>query len=438
MDFCDRSIIDDGIRNGLSAREISRRLKVAPSTVTREVMANRSVKHPNRTGVAKARRCVHYEVCQISASACEGCSSRYTTCKKCKTRDCADSCSSFELKTCPKTQSWPYVCPPRCAKRNNCNYPKFSYGASAADTTYRTRLVTSRDGADLTEAELSSMLAIIEPLVAKGQSFEAIWSEHKDELPVCVRTFYNYQEHGQVPIAAISMPQKVRRRPRKQKDGKPARERIDRTERRYEDFMKLPEEVRLRVVQADSVIGLEENTQRILSLQFKRLDFQLYLLLEDKSPESVVGRLDMLERAIGSPEGFEALMGVLLCDRGGEFDDYLGMERSCLVPGTRRSSVYYCDAGNSNQKAECERNHELLRRVLPKRRSDFDALTAADVSWACSHVNSYPRPVLNGARPYDLALSVLTEGLLDMLSVVRIPPDEVTLSTRLLLHVVKQ
>jgi IS30 family transposase len=234
------------------------------------------------------------------------------------------------------------------------------------------------------------------------------------------------------------MPAKVRYKPRRKKGAKSTRERIDRTGRRHDDFLELPEEDRMRVVQGDSVLGFDENTQRILSLMFKRLAFQIYLLLEDSSPKSVVEQLDMIERAVGSPEAFEVLAGIMLVDRGHEFDDYEGMERSCLVKGKQRCRVFYCDSGNSNQKSECERNHELLRRILPKKRSNFDALSSSDVTWACSQVNSYPRPILNGARPYDLALPVLTEKFLNMLSISSISPDDVTLSTKLLPHVVKQ
>jgi IS30 family transposase len=442
MDFHDRSVIDDGIRDGLAAREIARRIKVAASTVIREVKQNRSVKYPTRKGVVRARRCIHYADCQQSATACEKCSSQWTTCKKCRTRSCIDTCPQFELRICPKTQSWPYVCPRECTKRTTCGYPRYSYGASQADVSYRTRLVSSREGIDISDEELIRMFALIEPLVLQGQSFDAIWAEHKDELPVCVRTFYNYQEQGITSVAAINMPQKVRRKPRRKgekKDGEEkARTRIDRTGRLYEDFEGLSEEDKLRVVQGDSVIGHITNTQRILSLQWKRLSFQLYLLVEDGSSKSVVDRLDLIERTLGSPEAFEILMGVLLVDRGGEFDDWAGMERSCLQEGVARCRVYYCDAGNSNQKSEAERNHEFLRRILPKERSDFDALSKSDVAWVCSQVNSYPRPILNGARPYDLALPVLGQEFLDALSILRIPADEVVLSTKLFPHVVEQ
>ena len=58
------------------------------------------------------------------------------------------------------------------------------------------------------------------------------------------------------------------------------------------------------------------------------------------------------------------------------------MERSCLVEGARRDRVFYCDAMQSSQKARAERNHERLRRILPKGRSDFDALSGG--TWRCA------------------------------------------------------
>ena len=42
---------------------------------------------------------------------------------------------------------------------------------------------------------------------------------------------------------------------------------------------------------------------------------------------------------MGSREAFERVFGVLLVDRGVEFDDWAGMERSCLEVGARRCRV---------------------------------------------------------------------------------------------------
>ena len=124
--------------------------------------------------------------------------------------------------------------------------------------------------------------------------------------------------------------------------------------------------------------------------------FQLYLLKGHGRASETVECLDAIERATGSCEAFERVFGILLVDRGTEFDDWAGMEGSCLEPGRRRCRVFYCDATESNQKSACERNHEQLRRILPKGRTHMDELSAGDVALVCSHVNSYPLTSLGG------------------------------------------
>lgn len=79
------------------------------------------------------------------------------------------------------------------------------------------------------------------------------------------------------------------------------------------------------------------------------------------------------------------------------------MERSCLVEGARRDRVFYCDAMQSSQKARAERNHERLRRILPKGRSDFDALSVWDVAVCASHVNSNPLARASCKCPFEVA-----------------------------------
>ncbi len=84
--------------------------------------------------------------------------------------------------------------------------------------------------------------------------------------------------------------------------------------------------------------------------------------------------------------------------RGVEFDDWEGMERSCLEEGKRRCRVFYCDAMSSNQKAQAERNHEQLRRILPKGRSGFDELGVCDVAACRRSLNENPRAFLSPRR----------------------------------------
>ena len=310
------------------------------------------------------------------------------------------------------------------------------YSAAAADNAAAARLSSARSGMAVSPADALAMMERVRSLLAQGQSLEAIWEEHGDEMPVCVRTCYNYMHKGFMGASLIELPRQVRYRQRS-KEPAPGRDRVDRAGRTYDDFRALGLEDQARVVQADSVVGFQENAQRILSLHLVRHSFQLYLLQADGSAARTVAALDAIETCLGSPGAFEAVFGIILADRGAEFDDWAGMERSCLAEGARRCRVFYCDPMSSNQKSQCEKNHQELRKILPKGRSDFDRLDQADVAAACSHVNSYPRPSRNGARPYDLAVMELTAEFLDTIGVVRLQPDEVVLKPYLMAHAVQ-
>lgn len=441
LDYDDRCVIEEGLAEGRSASEIARRLEVSPSTVTREVRANRHGRPSRARSVRPARKCANYAECRHARDVCPECAQEGArrACRMCGLASCAELCPDFEPRVCGMLERWPYVC--RCdkARRHRCDLPKYRYDARRAQEASDARLSGSRAGISVTEEELAAMLGIVAPLIRAGLSPEAIWLARGDELPVRARTFYSWMEQGIVDLPALYLPRKVRCRPRrKREEGKGRAARGALAGRSHGDFLALPADERARAVQMDSVVGLASNTARLLSLHFAAASFQLYLRLADGSPGSVEECLDMLERGLGGPEAFERAMGVLLTDRGVEFSDPEAIERSCLDPSRRRCRVYYCDPLSPGQKGACERSHAELRRILPKGRSDFDALTCADLAAAASHVNSYPRASLGGRCPVDLAAVVLPEGFLDLAGVSKVPLEEVVLRPSLLAHAVEQ
>lgn len=432
-----REVIEDGIRNGNGARHIGRRIGFSGSTVTREVKANRTVKRPKSSKRHPAFACARHRDCDRVGYACEGCGTAYTACKKCRNRDCTATCPDFELAMCPTTQKWPYVCPDGCRKRAHCGFPKCSYRKEEAQRSYKRRLSESREGINMTEGDFNDLDATVSKLVRQGHSFEAISLAH--DLPVCTRTLYVYQEKGLFSVAHAHLPRKVRVKPRRKRgSGDPGRSRIDRTGRTYADFEALSEEDRDRVIQGDSVCGFEWNEHDCLSLHNVKAGFQLYLHKRHADAAAVVGWYDHIERLLGSPAAFERYLGIQLLDRGCEFDDWEGMERSCLVPGAGRCRVFYCDPMESNQKSQAERNHEQLRRVLVKGRTDFDRLSQHDMAECCSHVNSYPLERLKGKCPFECVEGWLPAEALAELGIVRIPTDEVVLRPSLMAHAVLQ
>ena len=430
-----REAIERGVANGDSASRISRAIGTSASTVTREVRRNRTVREPARNPKAKlAVRCARYRDCGRVGRACEGCPTGTVRCRDCRTRSCIDSCPDFVLRMCPETERWPYVCPDRCPRRAHCSFPKCSYRADLADESHRARLVDSRAGIDATEERLAELDALVSPLVRQGHSFEAICAEA--DVGVCPRTLYNYQAAGAISCASLEMPRKARVRPRKRPGGKDRRSRVDRRGRTYADFLALPVEDQARVCQGDSVCGGAHDERDILTLMPVARKFQLYLLKGHGRASETVECLDAIERATGSCEAFERVFGILLVDRGTEFDDWAGMEGSCLEPGRRRCRVFYCDATESNQKSACERNHEQLRRILPKGRTHMDELSAGDVALVCSHVNSYPLASLGGRSPIDSLGGLLSDDVLDLLGVRRVEPRDVVLRPSLVPHAV--
>lgn len=437
MDYDDRCVIEEGLEAGDSASRIARRLGVSPSTVTREVKANRKARPSKSKAVRPARKCARYPECRHARDICAECAQteRRHACRLCNLVVCADVCEDFAPRVCELLERWPYLC--RCdkAKRTGCDLPKYRYDARYAHELAQRRLTESRAGISVSQEELDGMLAVVVPLIRdNGLSPEAIWLANPGRFPVGVRTFYGWMESGVVEIPAIYLPRKVRCRPRKRKAGGPAG--VDGHE--YGDFLKLDPEIRSRAVEMDSVEGREGNAARILSLHFVSMSFQFYLLLADATSASVVENFDMLERALGSPEAFGELFGVILTDRGEEFKPFAALERSCLDPSKKRCAVYFCDSLSPGQKGRCERNHEELRRILPKRRSDFDALSKRDLAVAASHVNSYPRASLFGKSPIDLAGLLLPDGFLDLIGVEKLPIEEVILRPSLLAHAVEQ
>jgi hypothetical protein len=85
---------------------------------------------------------------------------------------------------------------------------------------------------------------------------------------------------------------------------------------------------------------------------------------------------------------------------------------------------------NSNQKSQLERNHELVREILPKGVS-FDTLTQKQADLAFSHVNAYIRYVNGNRTPYDVFEFLYGRKMAEKLNILKIDPREVVLKPRL-------
>jgi IS30 family transposase len=276
--------------------------------------------------------------------------------------------------------------------------------------------------------ELEETTGIIKEGLAKGQGLAHIYAAHGDELCFSRRTCYRLIKNGAIAITPMDLPKAVGYKPRDKKAA--ARETMPKDViegRRYADFCALDEEQHYRVVEMDCVVGPQGSHDAILTLHFKALHFQIGMKLVRKDTAHVVAAFDALYALLEHDE-FRRLFGLILCDRGSEFYDVLGME---YKGDARRCSLYYCDPRRSDQKGACEKNHVELRKLLPKGTplGNIDQWKLAD---AFSHINSLRRDSLYGRCPMELAKAIMPDSFLEALGYSLIDADDVFLSPKLL------
>lgn len=426
----DRMEIQMGLKAGENFTTLARRIDSDRTTVSREVKAHRVPVHNS-----KGNNCIHRNECQFPEACSYYTSGRYRYgCHRGK-RDCGnacgnciDGCDRFQEDFCTRYEKPPYVCS-ACPDRRTCRLQKMEYDARQAQQAYETLRSESRKGISLSEEELAYLDSVISPEIKNGQAVSVVWNTHKEEMPVSDRTLYTYINSGLLDADNFDLRRKLRM-PSRKKSGSVLR--VDKQchiSRSYEDYeayiSKHPDAV---ISQMDSVIG-RKGGKVLLTILFKNCDLQLMYLRERNTAASVSAIFRMLRKQLGD-QRFSALFQVILTDRGSEFTDPVKIECDTET-GEIQSRVFYCDPMNSNQKSNCERNHELIRYVIPKGTS-MDRFTQTDITKLMNHINSYPRKKWNGQAPLDLFIQIYGQETTTLFGLKKIPSNSINLTPALL------
>jgi len=303
------------------------------------------------------------------------------------------------------------------------------YDAKVAQEEYEWNFSDSHKGISISEEDLDFLDRVVSPAIRQGQSIPVIWEQYKDEMPVSVKTIYSYIDMGLLSADNLDLRLKLRR-PERKKSG-PALK-VDRAfcvGRTYSDYLQyLEENPDATVVQMDSVLG-NKGGKVLLTLFFTNCDLQLMYLRDRNTAASVTYIFHRLRRILGK-QSFCNLFPVILTDRGSEFSDPTNIEVD-VTTGEILCRVFYCDPMNSNQKSNCERNHEFIRYIIPKGFS-MDRYSPEQIRLMMNHINSYPRKKWNGRAPIDLFLEIYGQETAGLLGLERIPPEEVKLIPKLL------
>lgn len=425
MNLSDRIAIEAGIYDHLTLDEIAKRIDKSPRYVSAEIRQNStkvSGEHPLGKTCHNATGCKRVGLCGK-----EGCTRRCWTCEEV---DCQTLCKAFCDQPCKLLMKPPYVCNV-CPRRRKCKADRAYYHAQQADAMSKRRCSESRSKPRLQGDDLKALDDLITPLIKKGQPLTHIYAEHGEELPVSIRTVYNYIASGELSVGNLDLRRKVGYRPRKKKkqENDAFLNRKFRKGRTFEDFCKYIERhPETPYVEMDTVKGVREQGKRALTMIFVESNFMLTFLMRDGKAETVVEQLDWLTAVLGL-ETFRKLFPVILTDNGSEF--MYTREMEFTEDGKRRTRIYYCDPQASWQKPHIEKNHEFIRYVLPKGKS-FNPYTQEDMVILMNHINSTRRGKLDGRTPFELADSEEFQQLKAVMGLKLIPADEVNLTPRLL------
>ncbi|NJP40039.1 hypothetical protein HCH52_03095 [Oscillospiraceae bacterium HV4-5-C5C] len=251
----------------------------------------------------------------------------------------------------------------------------------------------SRSGVNLTSSEAQRLVDIIQPLTHQGQSIDHIVTHHP-ELGVCEKTLYNYIEEGvfsaMSDLAAISLRRQVSRK-------LPKRRAVlykKRQDHRYlqgrlfsDDQAFCQAHPDVFVMQMDTVYNDVVNGPFIHTFKFLKSGLLFALLQPNRTTAAMVDGLNLLEVILGRSL-FQIYAGILLTDRGSEFEAPVAMETA--QDGSQRTHVFFCNSMAAGQKGSLANNHIELRYILPKA-TDLRALgltCQAALNLALSHIYS--------------------------------------------------
>jgi len=387
----DRIEIQECLSKGMSFKAIGRRISKDPTTVSKEVKRNAIVKDP-------------------------------------ATKRTKSDGTPLPLQECSQLMKAPFVCNPcsKC-KGNYCAFQKRVYIAKVAQATYEKTLKESREGIALNDSDFWDADKIIADGVKQGQHIYHI--VQSNDLGMSQSTVYRHIEQGHMSVSNIDLPRKPKFKPRR-KNPEKSIPRAAKIGRMHEDFLKYIEENDIESwAEMDTVIG-RQGGKAILTIHLTTSNFMIGLLVDNLTSAEVSGKIIAFKQQLNlAGLEFGDVFPVLLTDNGGEFANISAFTDDC--DGLEETKLFFCDPYCSSQKARIEKNHTLLRDVLPKGTS-FDELTQAQLNVILSHVNSVKRNKFGGKSPFEMLRFLDMTALADACGILEIPPAQVIQSKRLL------
>lgn len=172
-------------------------------------------------------------------------------------------------------------------------------------------------------------------------------------------------------------------------------------------------------IRPDSVEGARKDRKHILTLMLPDMNFRVGFLC-DKEGEAAAVTAKVTEGLSELGKHTDRPFAVL-SDNGPESDALCTAESR--AEGTH---VFCADPCRSNDRAECGRRHELLRRFTPKGKSLEGPTQETPDGWL-SHINSYQTEKTKRSKPAMLVAKACSMNFLDYLHIEIISDEDVRL-----------
>ena len=315
-----------------------------------------------------------------------------------------------------------------CENKLKCNREKRYYDCINAENRSLRNRVGTRKHKRVSEENIETINEIVSPLILNGQSIHHIYETNPVLKTICCERTIRRLIYDRYLDAKSHDLRRYSRFPHKKKrlvHDDHSIKNIERLFRRtYTDLQRyLKNHPNSRVVQFDSVIGKLTDKYAILTITFPKERFQFGLRISKGDSDSVYSRLHGLFSNLGYRKT-KAIFPILLADNGSEFSTFHNLEKFDI-------KVYFTNPYRSTDKAECERNHEFVRYIIPKGKT-LDNLTQEDINLMFSHINSYVRESNQNKTPFELIKERFGSEFLELIGVKHVEPNDVVLKPRLL------
>lgn len=327
---------------------------------------------------------------------------------------------------CQKRINAPFVCN-GCRKSCRCQQERHFYVARKAQAAYRELLSSAREGIALNKQEFYDQDRILSEAVRKGQHlYHAIQSTG---VSMSLSSAYRYSKMGYMSFSRLDLPRAVKFKPRR-KDKEPRLPAKTRQEHSYEKFLEYCEAEEISSwVEMDTVIG-RPGGKVLMTFIFTCCNFMFAILLDDKTSASASSAVLALKDRLGRAGfNFGDIFPVILTDNGSEFNDIAAFEND--LEGNQETYLFFCEPYHSSEKPRVEKNHTMLRDILPQGTS-FDSLSQDDINLVLSHVNNVARKGLHGKSAYQVFTSLFPIALAALLGISYVSPEDVIQSPALL------